>query len=132
MLSHSIDKTQRGDEATVCGRLSNYRSGRGNRIPRNARYRRQTEEGPTAAAAADNEEEYTRSSEELPDSAGEGTTLGAVDILHSPEEGNTSKQNAEHDLEQTEEPPETSQEGDKLNSAEQQKTDVEELQKANT
>lgn len=50
MLSHSIDTTQRGDEATVCGRLSNYESG--NRVPRNARLRRQAEQAETEAEAA--------------------------------------------------------------------------------
>jgi hypothetical protein len=116
MLSHSIDKTQRGDESMVCGRLSDYRSGRGNRTPRNARYRRQTEEEQAAAAAneesSDSQQEYQETSEQLPNSEEEQTTLGIVDKFQSPEgegSGDTPKQNPEHNLKQTEEQSETSQ-----------------------
>ena len=50
MLSHTIDVAQRGDEATICSRLSNYVSG--NRIPRHARLRRQIEQQEAEANAA--------------------------------------------------------------------------------
>ncbi|PNF34288.1 hypothetical protein B7P43_G16548 [Cryptotermes secundus] len=124
MLSHSIDKTQRGDESTVCGRLSDYRAGSGNRTPRNSRYRRQTEEKAVAAAneeASDTQQEYPESSKESPNSEEDETTLGAVDISQSPEgegSGDTSKQNGEHNLKQTEEPPETSQDSAQKKQAE--------------
>jgi hypothetical protein len=139
MLSHSIDKTQRGDESTVCGRLSDYRSGRGDRAPRNARYRRQTDEGQAAAAAddksSDAQEEYPESSEQLPDSKEEQTTLGVVDMFQSPEgegSGDTSKQYPEHNLKRTEELPETSQEDDKLNSTQKRQAEVEVIHQATT
>jgi hypothetical protein len=98
MLSHSIDKTKRGDESNVCGRLSNYESGRGSRIPRNARFRRQLEEEEAAAAQ-----------EEIPYSF-EETTQNITDttVQSAGEEGsgNTSKQATQHNLNQGEEPPE--------------------------
>jgi hypothetical protein len=139
MLSHSIDKTQRDDESTVCGRLSDYRSGPGNRKPRNARYRRQTEEEQAAAAAneesSDTQQEYPESSEQLPKGEEEQTTLGVVYMFQSPDgegSGDTSKQNPEHNLKQNEEPPETSQEDDKLNSAQKKPAEVEVINQATT
>ncbi|KAJ9587893.1 hypothetical protein L9F63_018674, partial [Diploptera punctata] len=43
MLSHTIERMAREDES-MCGKLSNYVSGRSSRIPRDVRYRRQVEE----------------------------------------------------------------------------------------
>ena len=44
MLSHTIEKSQRGDESTVCGKLQNYESPRSSRVPRSLRYKRQEQE----------------------------------------------------------------------------------------
>jgi hypothetical protein len=139
MLSHSIDKTQRGDESTVCGRLSDYTSGRGNRTPRNARYRRQTEEEQATAAANekpfDTQQEYPESLDQLPNNEEDQTTLVDVSYFQSPEgegSGDTSKQNPEHNLKQREEAPETSQEDDKLNSAQKKEAEVEVINQATT
>jgi hypothetical protein len=104
MLSHSIDKTQRGDESNVCGRLSNYESGHGSRIPRNARFRRQPEE------PLNSQEEIPNSPEEVPDTIAEETTQNITDTTvqsaGEEESGNTSKQATQHNLNQGEEPPE--------------------------
>jgi len=62
MLSHTIDVTQRGDESTVCGRLSNYVSS--SRVPRHARLRRQIEEAEAAANPAEEQKSEEQKSEE--------------------------------------------------------------------
>jgi hypothetical protein len=131
MLSHSIDKTQRGDESSVCGRLSNYRPRRGDRIRRSGRYRRQADEEQAAAAAADNDEssdvqeDNSESSKQLADIGGEEATVGVTDTFQSTEEDDTSKQNHEHNLKQTEEPNPSSQQDLKLDNAQKKKADIE-------
>jgi hypothetical protein len=135
MLSHSIDKTQRGDESTVCGRLSNYVSGRGSRIPRNARFRRHTEVEEAAAAiskqSSSPHDENPNSSEKVPDTMAEGKNQDITDIKSwssaedEPEE--TLKQTTQDDLIQTEEPPEVLQEEESV-----QKKEVEVMNQTTT
>ncbi|PSN29613.1 hypothetical protein C0J52_26532 [Blattella germanica] len=60
MLSHSIERTLRGDESTVCSKVSNYESYRGSRIPRDTRFRRQVEAEEAALS-----KEYSESEKQL-------------------------------------------------------------------
>lgn len=116
MLSHSIDKTQRGDESTVCGRLSNYESGRGSRKPRNARFRRQEEAAINKQSLGPQDENQNSSHSE------EGTQKVSDTIVQSLAEEaseDTLKQTNEDDPHQAEEPPETSQEDENAKKKEE-------------
>ena len=70
MLSHTTDAPHRGDEQTVCPRLSNFELG--DRVRRHARFRRQTEDEQAAAANADEQKseegntDLTKDAEQIP------------------------------------------------------------------
>ena len=81
MLSHTIETTQRGDEATVCAKVANYESG--SRAPRRRRIQRQ--------ALPDEEPEETvpdlsKDAEEVPvDGTGKGFQGSAEDSENTSE-----------------------------------------------
>jgi hypothetical protein len=109
MLSHTIDTTPRGDEATVCRTLSNYESG--HRPPRNARFRRQVQDENAAAAAAN--EQSLNSEEEKPDAAKDTEQVpleGAEKALQSSaEDAEDTPKDTQKDTDGSQEAP---QEGD--------------------
>ena len=87
MLSHSIDTTERGDEATVCERLSNYESG--NRVPRNARLRRQAEEAAKEQSLNSDEgkSDTSEDAEQIPEpDTGNGFQSSAEDGADTPDD----------------------------------------------
>jgi len=119
MLSHTIDVTQRGDEATVCGRLSNYVSG--NRIPRHARFRRQIEEDEAAAKAAEERKseegnsDLTKDAEHITEDDTEKGLQGSAENSE-----NTSK----HDSKDTDESKEAAQKDHQSDTTEQEQAEV--------
>jgi len=108
MLSHTFDATQRGDEAQVCGTLSNYESE--NRMRRHARFRRQAE-GEEAAANAAEEQKSEEANSDLTKDAEhilvDDTEKGLQGSAENSE--NTSK----HVPKDTDESKEAAQQGDK-------------------
>lgn len=115
MMSHSFDRTQRGDEGTVCSKLSNYVSGRSSRVPRDARFRRQIEEQEAAEQSMSAEKE----TEQLPRTMLEVPSEDD-DVVHETAEDDskeTSKleEEAEENTEEEEKTEESKQPSEKEN-----------------
>jgi hypothetical protein len=127
MLSHSIDKTQRGDESTVCGRLSNYDSGRSSRVPRDVQLGEKTEEEKVAADLGKQSLNIEEEKSDTPDATAEKTApnVAATTVQGSAEEKSGDVSEQIFDSNQTEERPETSQDDDKSNNIQKKGVEVE-------
>jgi hypothetical protein len=110
MLSHTIDLTQRGDESRTCSRLSNYESD--NRVPRNARFRRQAEEEEAAASSAQEQKSEEANSDLLKDT--EQVPVGDTE-KGSQSSAESSENTSKHVPKDTDEPKEDKQQAEVLN-----------------
>jgi hypothetical protein len=119
MLSHTIDVTQRGDESTVCGKLSNYVSG--NRIPRHARLRRQIEKEEAAAKATEEQKSEEGNSDLTKDA--EQITVGDKEkgLQGSAE---NSENTSDHDPKDTVEPKEAAQKDPQSDTTQKEQAEV--------